>query len=908
MTHFLTSIENLKFVRLTLAEIESHIPPFSLDPAQELDSIKNYLKICDEILKKLIINNILPSNTHLLRSKMIDQLIMTLFLKHIPKDLLDRLTLIAVGGYGREEMSLYSDIDLLFLTEGISIPILQPAIEKILYPLWDAKLDVGHAVRNINECLTVARNDHTVLTALLNTRWICGHRENFYKLKTKIENWLSKKSRQKKLIHEKIEERTIRLKKYGHSVYLLKPNLKESDGALRDLQVLRWITQASQYGDSFGGLIQAGLINEKQFKALDFAFEFFLKIRNLLHLYYKKRNDQMNFEPQIELAKNLHFEDSPSGILAVERFMQAYYTLASQNRKICETVISKILIRHNSKLKNFLQVLTTKKIDRYFEIKNKMLSVADNAVFEKEPTNLIKVFALAQKHHVKIDFETQELITNSLYLVDKNFRENYEICQIFRNIMSALPFLGQTLLIMHETQFFDAFIPEFRKLRNRVQHDIYHVYTVDTHSIFAVNELSRLSMSQEKESALFSQALAQVKRKDILTLGLLFHDIGKCEGGNHAQVGAQITSTITRRLGYNEADQKKIEFLVLSHLLMSRMAQRRDLEDLHLIFEFAKSIESLDNLNMLFTLTWADIRAVSSESWTEWKGSLLKTLYEKTCTIIAEEMLSDDLTLERVSVIRQNILLRLKGKIDEKLLYQFLETISPRYVRSNSDEEILEHFHLIQNHKNEIFIFEEKKDLSTQSSQILLYTEKKPQSIALVTGVMLSFGINILALEVYTLGHSFLFFKMQVQSDQQGPLLRSDLIQKLKLRLENVLAGRENAAEAIAKYKRPYWGEKHPVGLATTKIDIDNDISAFYTIIDIFTHDRVGLLYDIMKCLIEEGCHVEVSKISTQIEQVVDTFYVKDRFGNKITSEDKLHEIKDALMKMIESKRRNQTA
>jgi [protein-PII] uridylyltransferase len=434
-----------------------------------------------------------------------------------------------------------------------------------------------------------------------------------------------------------------------------------------------------------------------------------------------------------------------------------------------------------------------------------------------------------------------------------------------------------------------------------VQHDLYHVYTVDTHSIFAVDELSKLASDvYDEKFPSYKKALLSVQRKDLLSFGLLFHDIGKGEGGNHSVIGAKMTHVILSRFGYSQIDQEVVEFLVISHLIMPHLSQRRDLEDQQLIAEFAKSVKTLERLNMLYVLTWADIRAVSAEAWTDWKGNLLTELYEKTKNVILGQELYEDYVRRRVVDVRRAILERMKSKVDFIDLEAFLETMSPRYVMAHNDDEIVTHYNLINEFQGGTFLFHEQEIPGTSVSEVLIYTLNNPRLLPLVTGVTLALGINILVLEVFTLKNGYIFLKLSLQSAMQSSLSAGLLVENLKQNLNDVFLGVKNVNQLIAKRKKPQILIKQSVQRAATKIQIDNDVSAYYTVIDIYTHDRIGLLYDIIRCLAENGCYVEVSKISTKVEQVVDSFYVKDIFGHKITSKDKLTEIKTALFAVID--------
>lgn len=904
MAHYLTNLDCFKPAKLPEEDFSRFLPPFEDALSPNIATAKCYLAACDDKLREVVLHPFSARDVHRLRARMIDRLVLSLYKSFVATD--PTLTnvpvaLVAVGGYGRQEMSLYSDIDLLFLHDGRNLDAIKPAIEKILYLMWDLKLEVGYAVRTLPECRQIALDDHTVFTNLLESRLLTGDEHLYSALESSIVQLLKSDAIRHKFIENKLQEQSERHGKFGGSVYLLEPNVKEGKGALRDLHLVRWLARAIGLKSSFSGLFERQLISEEELKALDFSLRFLLQIRNRLHLLQKKKADQILFDCQEKLAMNMGFMDSQSGILAVEHFMQSYYTVASQVKQICHNTILKIQSREVRGLQLIVNRMKTKNLDDNFRIHEDQIQIKHDKVFEDDPFQLMILFRHVQTTGLDIHFDTKDLVGKYLYLVNDAFRSDPKITDLFRKMMGDLKNLGKALFAMHELHVFDAFIPEFRKLRNRVQHDIYHVYTVDTHSIFAISELSKLATGKSGDKFdSYAKALAEVKRPDILSMGLLFHDIGKGEGGNHSVVGAAIASRVAMRLGYDEEERQTIEFLVLSHLMMPHLSQRRDLEDRHLILEFTKTVAEIDRLNMLYILTWGDIRAVSAESWTDWKGSLLNRLYEKTKAAFEESLLSAENASKRGSDLRKAILSRMQNKIQPEKLESFLAGISPRYLVAHSDDEIYEHFHLLSAQDEANFIFQVKELPNAEVDQILIYTYSNPRVLALVTGVMLAHGINILDMEVFTLSQGFIFIKMRVQTESKITIAKAGIKGKLEDNLRAVFTGKSRVDDLIAKRKRPsYMMTKRPIQKAETKVDIDNDVSPYFTIIDVYTHDRLGLLYDIIKCLSEQSCYVEVSKISTKVEQVVDSFYVKDIFGHKITSKNKLLEIKKALTKML---------
>lgn len=885
--------------QLDADDYDRFLPPLTLTGGDLTGTCRDYLAAANDKIRYLMTHHIYPLDVHKVRSLQVDRLITGLFghFKQLGQGP-GACALMATGGYGREEMALMSDIDLLLITGNDDPDRYGALIEKILYILWDLKLEVGHAVRSLAENRHLMQRDHTILTALLDVRLIAGDQRFYRDLVRLRQNMLKNRSFLKSLLKTKIRERVARLKKYGGSVYLLEPHLKEGEGGLRDIQFIRWLAKMTGLGGGFEDLRRAGLLDDGACQHLVCAFNYYLDLRNRLHLLTGRKGDQLNFDAQRILARELGYKDTAAS-LGVEKFMREFYVTAGQVNTIVKTFIQKVTARQQGLLVNLVSRLRMRRLDENFKIVHGRIATVSPLVFEKHPRCLMTVFEHVQKTGLGLHFQTKDLIRKNLFRVDEAFRRDPEVCERFQLLVGRFKNLGKALFAMHEVRFFDAFIPEFGIIRSRMQHDVYHVYTVDTHSLFAVEELSKLcdDPDYERRFPSFKRAMLAVKRPDLLSLGLLFHDIGKGQGGNHSVIGARMAHDIMTRLGYPERDKKEVEFLVRSHLLMPHLSQRRDLEDLQMIREFARSLENLDRLRMLYVLTWADIRAVSSEAWTAWKGRLLESLYEKTRTLLEREETAEDDIARRVKTVRQEILNRMSDRVDARRLQKFLDSISPRYVVAHTDEEIFEHFHLLTGHDDQGLLFTEKERESL--SEILVYTMHNPRVIPLVTGVLLALDINILTMENFMLTDGHILIKMRVQSRGKMSLRQAELVGALKRHLDDVFQGRRRVEDLIARRRQPEFMLKKPVQRAETRVHIDNDVSAYYTVIDVYAHDRLGLLYDIISCLVKHGTYVDVSKISTKVDQVVDTFYVKDIFGHKITAKTKIKEMRSALLEVI---------
>ncbi len=861
-------------------------------------SYKNYLVRCQKCFEDLLFKNCRSDSLMALRSQMIDRLMVHLFYQAagvlpFKKGEVFPVALIAQGGYGREEMSLHSDIDLLFLFKNKKGD-LKVFAEKVLYPLWDLGLDVGYAVRTVGECKKLFFDDVTIMTSLLDARYITGDLSLFAELKKTIQKTISPITAQKKLMKMKLDEWKERIQKLGGAVFLLEPNVRDSLGGLRDIQLLSWIAKIQGMEGGLDVLKKEGLFKGDEYQHLLDGLNFLWMVRNHLHLLVGKKSDTLGFSYQEEIAKRLRYSDY-SGILAVEKFMQDYYRTVQQVHRVTDTVIRRMTWRKQNIFKRFLTI----PISDQFHIAEDQISVRKKNVFEKNPLNLIQIFEQVQKTGLSLHPETKDLIRSSLYLFEDKLLSNEKAIRSFRSMMNAYDNLGKVLMEMHDTQVLGEWLPEFKKVLCRVQHDVYHIYTIDTHSIFAVNELSKLAKGEYGDQfKIFREALREVVQPELLTLGLFLHDIGKGEGGSHSTKGAVIANKLTQRLGYSEEEQKTVEFLVLSHLMMPHLSQRRDLEDQELIIQFARSMGTVDRLNMLFLLTWGDMRAVGPNSWTDWKGTLLERLYFKTREVISRGEFSMEKTRERVARVKESLLSRMGERHNRETVGRFFSMMPPRYFFASSDENIERHFQLVSQARSEEVLVQQRYSAAQNLNEIMIYTVHSPQVLAQVTGVMLARSVNILKMDAFQTTDGHLLALVGVTDAGGKPIPQWEKFEGIAHELKEVLHGRMKVDELLARKEVPHYLAKKPVQKAESRVAIDNDVSAYYTVIDIYAHDRLGLLYEVMSTLNRMGCYVDVSKISTKVEQVSDVFYVKDLFGKKIMSNEKLKQIKEELLKV----------
>ena len=562
-------------------------------------------------------------------------------------------TLIAIGGYGRGELNPLSDIDLMFFSGERSRDHAETVSQRMLYLLWDLNLDVGYSVRTARECVNLSGQDITIRTALLDARYLAGDEDLFTEFQKQVTQVVLARNTQA-FLEAKFNEHKSRLTKYGASVYLLEPNIKESEGGLRDLHTSVWMARVKYKAASLRELVQKSMITEAELAAFESAYDYLWRIRNELHYQSKRKNDQLHFDKQEAIAVFLGYTDGRKG-KAVEQFMQEYYAHASQVEHLAASLISRIM-RHNDRSAGIFGAFKRRMVGKDFFVYDNELKTTSKKLFQERPVAMMEAFAHAKRLNVKLSVDLKGQIRANLDQINDRFRRSREISELFLEILRTPGGIASTLRDMHHLAFLNCYIPEFERIYCKVQHDAYHIYTVDTHTLFCVEELEKLWLDEYRDKKpVFTQVAGEIEKRELLVLAVLFHDIGKGEGKDHSNRGADMIPTIARRLNLNREDSQRLEFLVRRHLDMAHISQRRDLHDDRLIHDFAQTMGMSENLRMLFLLTFADIKGVGPDVWTEWKGSLLQELYEKAYDVLERGDFYKDLRSERVRNRRRKV-------------------------------------------------------------------------------------------------------------------------------------------------------------------------------------------------------------------------------------------------------------
>ncbi len=806
---------------------------------------------------------------------------------------------IALGGYGRGELNPLSDIDVMFYCSDQNKDLAEKIAERVLYLLWDLNLDVGYSVRTSSDCLSLAQQDITIRTAMMDTRFLAGDEVLYHEFERQVMAPLEKRNSQAFLKY-KYEEHKTRLKKYGSSVYMLEPNIKEGEGGLRDLHTAVWMLRIKFKAKSLRELLKKGVISEQEMQEVESAYDYLWRIRNELHFLCKRKTDQIQFDKQEQIAAFLGYKDTKKA-LSVEQFMQDYYAHATHTEHLASSMIFKAY-KEKDPSTGLLGYLGRRSLgDDFFSYRGELKTAREN-LFQTRPEAMMQAFLLAKQKGLGLSMDVKSQIRDNLSLVNDSFRRNREVSAMFLEIMRGPSGVAQCLRDMHHLAFLNKYIPEFKRIYCQVQHDAYHVYTVDIHSIFAVEQIEKLWIGEyQEEKPLLTNVAADIGKPELIVLAVLFHDIGKGEGKDHSNKGADMIPKIARRLNLSKEDSLRLEFLVRHHLDMAHISQRRDLNDIRLIQDFVNTMEMAETLKMLFLLTFADLKAVGPDVWSEWKGHLLQDLYEKSYETFERGNFMSEVRSERVRNRKRKVLAALKDDFGEKKVKGRLRSMGMRYLLTHRSWEIKDHLFLELSRGNDTVAIKVTHDPNAEFTNVTISTLDVPGLFSMITGVMSANGINILGAQIYTRSNGFALDILHVNKPIGGIIDDTVKWEKVKADLTSVLEGRVRVSTLVKKRQKSSFVTGQNVPRFPNKVSFDCDVSREHTVIDIFAHDEVGLLYQITRTLAELGLYIHVAKISTKVDQAADTFYVKDIFGQTISDENKREEIRKALLECLEN-------
>ncbi|HKL26646.1 MAG TPA: [protein-PII] uridylyltransferase [Desulfuromonadales bacterium] len=805
---------------------------------------------------------------------------------------------IAMGGYGRRELNPLSDVDIMFFCSDLNRDQAEAIAERTLYLLWDLGLDVGYSVRTARDCLALVFQDITIRTAMLDARLVVGDPDLYDTFQQQVFSQVIGRNTQA-FLKQKYEEHQSRVAKFGSSVYMLEPNIKEGEGCLRDLHTALWMARVKYKAPDLLELVKKGVLSEHEMHEFQDSLSYLWRIRNELHYLSKRKNDQLHFDQQEKIARFLGYRDNRKA-QAVEQFMQDFYARATRIEHLSTGLINRAWQPSDVPGRIF-GYLSRRPVGEDYFIYQGELKAARKALFEERPAALMESFLMAKRQGVRLSAALKGQIRDHLHLVNDGFRRSRKISGMFLEILRRPGGLAEILEDMHHLEFLNRYIPEFRRIYCKVQHDAYHVYTVDTHSLFAVGEIEKLWEGEHAEDKpLLTQLANDIEKRALLMLAILFHDIGKGEGHDHSNKGADMVPKIARRLNLNREDSARLEFLVRHHLDMAHISQRRDLNDDRLIRDFAQVMGMTENLKMLYLLTYADIKAVGPDVWSEWKGFLLQELYEKAYEVMERGNFMRDVRSERVRNRKRKVVAALSEEFGQRVIKDHLRKMGMRYLLSHRSWEIAQHARVELMRGDQTLALEVKHDAEREYTELVISTLDVPSLFSMITGVLAANSVNILGAQIYTRSNGAALDVFHVNRLHAGIIDDEVKWNKVRQELAAVIEGRTPLAELVAKRTRSSGLTAKKLPRYPSRIVFDNEVSAEHTVIDIYSHDKVGLLYYISRALADLGLYIHIAKISTKADQVTDTFYVKDIFGQKIVEEDKLEEIRQRLQEALD--------
>jgi [protein-PII] uridylyltransferase len=774
-------------------------------------------------------------------SQQIDQLVCSIF------DSVDngmRATLIATGGYGRRELCPYSDIDIMFFAPDRADTL---SVEKMLYRLWDTGFEISHSFRTPRECIEEAFKDMRTRTSLLETRYVAGDKKLYEMFRTKVYPEIAYR-KQKDFVRDKLLEMEKRHMDSGDSVFVLEPNIKQGEGGLRDVHTSYWLSRVALKIEEFQGL--ARLMTGHEHKRFMGAYDFLLRSRFALHLESLRRNDLLSFEYQKNVAGRLGFKDS-SRFTASERFMR-YYHLKS---RIIRNMTRRILADCSRSYVPFYKDWRVKKLTDDFSLSGGKIVVTKDDLFRKTPEKIMEAFFLFSKTGRKFSAGTRDKICSALVRIRHRTRQSPSAAHHFLEILKGER-VYDTLREMHETGVLDRFIPEFGALGLLVVHEPYHMYTVDEHTLLAIRNLERLSATKYKSLEDFHTVIKEIGRIDTLFMAILFHDIGKAAGRHHEEEGYKRLKRIMERFNLDVKKRARIEFLVKNHILMSKTALRMEPSDSEVVAMFADAVGDAENLKAIYLITYADMSAVNPGFWNSWKAYLLKELYSNTMAYLAG--IREDRE-EYLSGLRD-----LCPPAELPGLMEFIGEMPERYLLSTTRAKVIEDHRLVREMQGNGLSL--RTDVGPHEvAELSISAEDRTGLFSKIVGFLTSKGLNIVNGRIFTGRNGIVIDKISVSNwkDIWWEGLEDDLAGGLR---GVIVGGNLFSVESRSlKAESPF----------DIFIELDNEASEEFSLIEIFSPDRLGLLFDIANVLYGLGVDIISARINTESGLAHDIFHVQ---------------------------------
>ena len=795
------------------------------------------------------------------RTNFVDQLLRRVWKHHVPKH--SSLSLIAVGGYGRGELHPYSDIDILILspTHEVAADEAQ-AIEAFLTYLWDIGLQVGHAIRTLEDCFNIGKDDVSTATNYIESRWLIGNYEAFDGLRSLLKRtdfWPSVD-----FFLAKVEEQTIRHNKAQDALAQLEPNIKESPGGLRDIHTIAWVAKRHFGASSLQQLVSVGFLSVDEYNTLERAMRFHWRVRFVLHNLKKRKEERLLFEHQKQVAQTLGYADT-TGKLAVENFMQDYYRNARMIRNL-----NTLLLQHFREHLLAQNQTETIVIDDDFVIIDGYLRINNEQALIRSPLNVLRLFYLMGSNHCAgIRADTQRMIQNYAHLINETFCQKAETWQLFRDILRIPKGVTKLLYAMHSQGILGRLFPAFHRITGLMQFDLFHAYTVDEHTLMVVRNLRQFIVSDPQTQQTFPLACelaSQIKQPDILLLAGFFHDIAKGRGGKHELLGAEDALAFAMQAHLTRNEGERLSWLVRAHLEMSHTAQKKDISDNEVIALFSQTVGTLERLEYLYLLTVADICATSPVGWNGWKDKLLSQLFRQTRNHLQHQTQENN---------RNQVLTSIDAAQRTKIeaIWQSLEVA--HYYQKQQAEDLMRHARLFTQNGTLPYVQLESTSASDVCS-LTLYTENRSDIWLKTTAACESMRLNILEARVYSSSDNRLLIDLKFlhpahwSSDE-----RAHWLDQLQQNLEQQASPTTQVSQLPLPNRQKHF-------LVTTDIEFKQNNTATHTELHLSTRDKSGLLFQCAQVFYHHQLSLIAAKISTEGIRTDDTFMLVDNRGKAI--------------------------
>jgi [protein-PII] uridylyltransferase len=808
-----------------------------------------------------------------------------------------RVALVAVGGYGRLTLGLNSDVDVVFLCDDSEDPFVAALAEGLLYPLWDLGVDIGHAVRSIDEMLTLAREDIRTATTLIDVRRIAGSGS----LLDELERGAREHVFEPHLVDflGALEQDTgTRHRRFGGSLYLLEPDVKQGRGGLRDLDVAEWAARARWGARAEQDYVRTGALLAREVRELEDAREMLWRVRNLLHLRAGRQQDRLTFGDQEDIAQELGFVDGVT--LGVEQFMQAYYRHARIVALTAERMLERARPRDRTRATTF------RKLAHGIVLADGTITLENPQRLEADPALAFRFYRQALRHQKRPDYSALDAIAR--IAPNKRWRlrlqDSEEATQLFLDLLKKIeesPFRsGSTIAELHEVGLVSAMVPEFEPLVGRVYHDVFHVYTADIHAIKALERLQELTRGDARGRSLSARLAVEAPRRLPLFLAVLLHSLGRTRGRNQEEAGARFAESVALRLGLTAIDAQHVGWLVREQKSLYRWAMQRDIHDPQGLNEVVKLVETPERLRDLFLCTVAVISTVNPKAMTSWKARALEDLYLASLAQLESGSVPAQ-TENRVLEVKLQAVVGFAGDAGQEDLQSFIDEMPDRYFLANPVDVVRRHARISRDRIEGIATVRVGPGPSEDVEEVVVVSGDRSGLLADLTAVFAAHDLSVLTAQLYTRRRKsgdevFDVFWVKIGDDTPLP---ARLAEALREDIVHRLTNRVSAQDLLARHSTPPPWSIRPGPEVATHISVDNNASARYTVLDVFTRDRAGLLHEIARTLHELDLTIALAKVNTEGQSVADVFYVSDEDGKKIDDADRMKRLQRVLYDRI---------